>query len=42
MTLKSKSTEVLVGEKEDFVSDMGLELKPVDEGWADVLPGCLC
>lgn len=43
MILRSKSTDVFVGEKEDFVSDTGLELKPVkvDEGWADVFPGCL-
>lgn len=40
MILKSKSTEVFLGE-EDFVSDTGLELKPVNEDWADVLPGCL-
>lgn len=32
MIPKSKSPEVFVGEKEDFVSDTGLELKPVDEG----------
>lgn len=39
MILKSNdTTEVFVGEKEDFESDTGLELKPVDEGWADVLP----